>query len=116
MVEHTGLKYQFFIRAASVDWDARDRESMAAGLCPLYQLLHCDVEKLQFVVYCFGEGEAYMFEKAIQTVTKYVDEEKCIMAVRSLRQRETKGHIIYDVAKKKHSQRSFFFASLTHGA
>ncbi|PWU85172.1 putative retrotransposon hot spot (RHS) protein [Trypanosoma cruzi] len=89
-------------------------KSMAAGLCFLYQLLHCDVEKLQVAAHCFGGGEACVFEKAIQTVTKYVDEEKCIMAVRSLGQRETKGYIIYDVATKETQPEQFFFFLLSY--
>ncbi|PWU86267.1 putative retrotransposon hot spot (RHS) protein [Trypanosoma cruzi] len=84
-------------------------KSMAAGLCFLYQLLHCDVEKLQVAAHCFGGGEACVFEKAIQTVTKYVDEKQCIMAVRSLGQRGTKGYIIYDVATKETQPEQFFF-------
>ncbi|RNE96540.1 retrotransposon hot spot (RHS) protein [Trypanosoma cruzi] len=90
-------------------------KSMAAGLCPLYRLLHCDAEKLHLVVHCFGGGDAYVFDRATQTVTKYVDEKQCIMAVRSLRQRGTKEYITYDVAKKETQPEQFFFALLRMG-
>ncbi|RNC38152.1 putative retrotransposon hot spot (RHS) protein, partial [Trypanosoma cruzi] len=47
-------------------------KSMGAGLYLLYQLLHCDVEKLQVVVYSFGGSTTYVCDKAIKTVTRYV--------------------------------------------
>ncbi|PWV17602.1 putative retrotransposon hot spot protein (RHS) [Trypanosoma cruzi] len=47
-------------------------KSMNAGSYLLYQLLHYDVEKLQVVVHCFGGGDAYVFDKTIKTVTRYV--------------------------------------------
>ncbi|PWV05590.1 putative retrotransposon hot spot protein (RHS) [Trypanosoma cruzi] len=46
--------------------------SVAAGSYLLYQLLHCDVEKLQVVVYSFGGSTTYVFEKTVKTVTRYV--------------------------------------------
>ncbi|PWU88397.1 putative retrotransposon hot spot (RHS) protein [Trypanosoma cruzi] len=74
-------------------------KSVAASSYLLYQLLHCDVDKLQVVVHCFGET-AYVLEKTTKTVTKYGDEGVCIMALRNLRERGMKGYIIYDVARK----------------
>ncbi|PWU89230.1 putative retrotransposon hot spot (RHS) protein [Trypanosoma cruzi] len=45
-------------------------KSMNAGSYLLYQLLHCDAEKLQVVVYSFGGNTTYVFDKTIKTVTK----------------------------------------------
>ncbi|EAN85414.1 putative retrotransposon hot spot (RHS) protein [Trypanosoma cruzi] len=75
-------------------------KSMAAGSYLLYQLLHYDVEKLQVVAHCFGGRDAYVFDKTTKIVTRYSDEDMCIMALRNLRERGMKGYIIYDVAKK----------------
>ncbi|PWU85752.1 putative retrotransposon hot spot protein (RHS) [Trypanosoma cruzi] len=71
--------------------------SMNAGSYLLYQLLHCDAEKIQVVVHCFGEGEAYVFDKTAKTVTKYVGIEAPKSVVSSLSQRGMKGYIIYDM-------------------
>ncbi|EKG01881.1 retrotransposon hot spot (RHS) protein, putative, partial [Trypanosoma cruzi] len=75
-------------------------KSMAAGSYLLYQLLHCDVEKIQLVVHCFGGGDAYVFEKVIQTVTRCSDEDMCVSELRSLRGHGRNVCIIYDVAKE----------------
>ncbi|EKG03482.1 retrotransposon hot spot (RHS) protein, putative [Trypanosoma cruzi] len=72
-------------------------KSMNAGSYLLYQLLHCDAEKIQVVVHCFGEGEAYVFDKTTKTVTKYVGIGESVSVVLSLSQRGMKGYIIYDV-------------------
>ncbi|KAF5219510.1 hypothetical protein ECC02_007555 [Trypanosoma cruzi] len=72
-------------------------KSMNAGSYLLYQLLHCDAKKIQVVVHCFGEGEAYVFDKTIKTVTKYVGIGASVTSVSSLSQRGMKGYIIYDV-------------------
>ncbi|EKF32022.1 retrotransposon hot spot (RHS) protein, putative [Trypanosoma cruzi marinkellei] len=69
---------------------------MAAASYLLYQLLHYDAEKIQVVVHCFGEGEAYVFDKTTKTVTKYVGSEASENVVWSLSQRRMKGYIIYD--------------------
>ncbi|PWU90840.1 putative retrotransposon hot spot protein (RHS) [Trypanosoma cruzi] len=45
-------------------------KSVAAGSYLLYQLLHCDVEKLQVVVHCFGGGDAYVPDKTTRAVTR----------------------------------------------
>ncbi|RNC42477.1 retrotransposon hot spot (RHS) protein [Trypanosoma cruzi] len=47
-------------------------KSMAAGSYLLYQLLHCDVEKLQFDVYSVGGSTTYVCGKTIKTVTRHV--------------------------------------------
>ncbi|KAF5215099.1 hypothetical protein ECC02_012234 [Trypanosoma cruzi] len=75
-------------------------KSMAASSYLLYQLLHCDIKKLQVVVHCFGGRDAYVFDKTTKIVTRYSDEDQCITALRSLRKHGMKGYIIYDVAKK----------------
>ncbi|RNC32401.1 putative retrotransposon hot spot (RHS) protein, partial [Trypanosoma cruzi] len=71
--------------------------SMNAGSYLLYQLLHCNAEKIQVVVHCFGEDEAYVFDKTTKTVTKYVGSEASESVVSSLSQGGMKGYIIYDV-------------------
>ncbi|RNC55281.1 putative retrotransposon hot spot (RHS) protein [Trypanosoma cruzi] len=75
-------------------------KSMAASSYLLYQLLQCDIKKLQVVVHCFGGRDAYVFDKTTKIVTRYSDEDMCISELRSLRKRGMKGYIIYDVAKK----------------
>ncbi|PWU95092.1 putative retrotransposon hot spot protein (RHS,) [Trypanosoma cruzi] len=75
-------------------------KSMNAGSYLLYQLLHCDVEKIQVVVHCFGGGDAYVFEKVIQTVTRCSDEDMCVSELRSLRGHGSNVYTTYDVAKK----------------
>ncbi|EKG08782.1 retrotransposon hot spot (RHS) protein, putative, partial [Trypanosoma cruzi] len=69
---------------------------MNAGSYLLYQLLHCDAEKIQVVVHCFGEDEAYVFDKTAKTVTKYVGIGASRSVFSSLSQRGMKGYIIYD--------------------
>ncbi|PWU90834.1 putative retrotransposon hot spot protein (RHS) [Trypanosoma cruzi] len=75
-------------------------KSVAAGSYLLYQLLHCDVEKLQVVVHCFGGGDACVFDKTTRAVTRYGDEDICISELRSLRGHGRNAYIIYDVAKE----------------
>ncbi|PWU92841.1 putative retrotransposon hot spot protein (RHS) [Trypanosoma cruzi] len=60
-------------------------KSVAAGSYLLYQLLHCDVEKSQVVVHCFGGGDAYVSDKTTRAVTRYGDEDMCISELKSLR-------------------------------
>ncbi|KAF5219812.1 retrotransposon hot spot protein (RHS) [Trypanosoma cruzi] len=45
-------------------------KSVAAGSYLLYQLLHCDVEKSQVVVHCFGGRDAYVSDKTTRAVTR----------------------------------------------
>ncbi|PWU92838.1 putative retrotransposon hot spot protein (RHS) [Trypanosoma cruzi] len=75
-------------------------KSVAAGSYLLYQLLHCDVEKSQVVVHCFGGGDAYVSDKTTRAVTRYGDEDMCISELRSLRGHGRNAYIIYDVAKE----------------
>ncbi|PBJ75754.1 retrotransposon hot spot protein (RHS) [Trypanosoma cruzi cruzi] len=70
--------------------------SMNAGSYLLYQLLHCDAEKIKVVVHCFGEGEAYVFDKTAKTVTKHVGIGASRSVVSSFPQCGMKGYIIYD--------------------
>ncbi|RNF06705.1 putative retrotransposon hot spot (RHS) protein [Trypanosoma cruzi] len=71
-------------------------KSMNAGSYLLYQLLHCDAKKIKVVVHCFGEGEAYVFDKTAKMVTKYVGSKASRSVVSSLSQCGMKGYIIYD--------------------
>ncbi|RNF00009.1 retrotransposon hot spot (RHS) protein, partial [Trypanosoma cruzi] len=75
-------------------------KSVAAGSYLLYQLLHCDAEKIQVVVHCFGGGDAYVSDKTTKRVTKYSDEGKCVSELRSLRGHGRNVYIIYGVAKE----------------
>ncbi|EKG02249.1 retrotransposon hot spot (RHS) protein, putative, partial [Trypanosoma cruzi] len=74
--------------------------SMAAGSYLLYQLLHCDVEKIQVVVHCFGGGDAYVSDKTTRAVTKYSDEDMCVSELRSLRGHGRNAYTTYGVAKE----------------
>ncbi|RNC38435.1 putative retrotransposon hot spot (RHS) protein, partial [Trypanosoma cruzi] len=71
-------------------------KSMNAGSYLLYQLLHCDAEKIKVVVHCFGEGEAYVFDKTAKMVTKYVGSKASKSVFSSFPQCGMKGYIIYD--------------------
>ncbi|PWU84497.1 putative retrotransposon hot spot protein (RHS,) [Trypanosoma cruzi] len=73
-------------------------KSVAAGSYLLYQLLHCDVEKIQVVVHCFGD--AYLSDKTTKTVTRCSYEGMCISELRSLRGHGRNVYIIYGVAKE----------------
>ncbi|KAF5219188.1 hypothetical protein ECC02_007885 [Trypanosoma cruzi] len=75
-------------------------KSVGAGSYLLYQLLHCDVEKLQVVVHCFGGGDAYVSDKTTRAVTRYGDEDMCILELRSLTGHGRNVYIIHDVAKE----------------
>ncbi|RNF02132.1 retrotransposon hot spot protein (RHS), partial [Trypanosoma cruzi] len=75
-------------------------KSAAAGSYLLYQLLHCDAEKIQVVVHRFGGGDAYVSDKTTRAVTRYSDEDMCISELKSLRGHGRNVYIIYDVAKK----------------
>ncbi|PWV02279.1 putative retrotransposon hot spot protein (RHS) [Trypanosoma cruzi] len=75
-------------------------KSMAAGSYLLYQLLHCDAEKLQVVVHCFGGRGACVSDKTIGAVTRCSDEEMCVSELRSLRGHGRNVYIIYGVAKE----------------
>ncbi|ESS61645.1 putative retrotransposon hot spot (RHS) protein [Trypanosoma cruzi Dm28c] len=74
-------------------------KSMNAGSYLLYQLLHCDVEKLQVVAHCFGDT-MYVFDKTTRAVTIYEGNIISKNVLRGLRQSGMKGYIIYDVSKK----------------
>ncbi|PWU84162.1 putative retrotransposon hot spot (RHS) protein [Trypanosoma cruzi] len=82
-------------------------KSMAAGSYLLYQLLHCDAEKLPVVVYVIAD-EAFLFDKTTKTVTKYHTVEMSRSVISSLWQRGMKGYIIYDVAKGGRNPSVFF--------
>ncbi|PWU87195.1 putative retrotransposon hot spot protein (RHS,) [Trypanosoma cruzi] len=85
---------------------------MAAGSYLLYQLLHCDAERLQFVVNSVGGSTTYVCDKAIKTVTSYVGGGAskdvlcdCVM----------KGHIFYDVTEKGTPPAKYFVSSTGWG-
>ncbi|PBJ71413.1 retrotransposon hot spot protein (RHS) [Trypanosoma cruzi cruzi] len=71
--------------------------SMAAGSYLLYQLLHCDAEKLQVVAYSFGGSTTYVFDKTIKTVTRYVGKEASKEFLNHL---NMEGFVIYDVTRQ----------------
>ncbi|ESS55685.1 retrotransposon hot spot (RHS) protein [Trypanosoma cruzi Dm28c] len=75
-------------------------KSMNAGSYLLYQLLHCDVEKIQVVVHCFGGGDAYVSDKTTRAVTKCSDEDMYVSELRSLRGHGRNVYITYDVSKE----------------
>ncbi|RNC38621.1 retrotransposon hot spot (RHS) protein, partial [Trypanosoma cruzi] len=75
-------------------------KSMAAGSYILYRLLHCDAEKIQVVVHCFGGGDACVSDKTTRAVTRCSDEDMCISELRGLRGHGRNVYIIYDVAKE----------------
>ncbi|RNC42695.1 retrotransposon hot spot (RHS) protein, partial [Trypanosoma cruzi] len=75
-------------------------KSMAAGSHLLYQLLHYDVEKLQVAAYIFGGSTAYVFNKTIMTVTRYVGSQTSRNVLRDLEHLNMKGYVIYDVTEK----------------
>ncbi|RNC34815.1 putative retrotransposon hot spot (RHS) protein [Trypanosoma cruzi] len=74
-------------------------KSVAAGSYLLYQPLHCDVKKLQMVVY-FIADRTFLFDKTSRAVTRYSDEDMCVSELRSLRGHGRNVYIIYDVAKE----------------
>ncbi|PWV14026.1 putative retrotransposon hot spot (RHS) protein [Trypanosoma cruzi] len=71
---------------------------MNAGSYLLYQLLHCDVEKLQVVVY-FIADRTFLFDKTSRTVSTYMSDSSNASFVRSLSDRGVKGYIIHDLAE-----------------
>ncbi|EKG04927.1 retrotransposon hot spot (RHS) protein, putative, partial [Trypanosoma cruzi] len=73
-------------------------KSVVAGSYLLYQLLHCDAEKLPVVLYVLG-NETFLFEKASRTVTKYMDEFSIDRVFASLFLRGVNAYIIHDVAE-----------------
>ncbi|PWU85447.1 putative retrotransposon hot spot (RHS) protein [Trypanosoma cruzi] len=83
---------------------------MGAGSYLLYQLLHCDVKKLQVVVYVIAD-EAFLFDKTAHTVTQYHTDEMSRSVIWSLRKRGMKGYVIYDVAKEGRNPSVFLVPS-----
>ncbi|PBJ74693.1 retrotransposon hot spot (RHS) protein [Trypanosoma cruzi cruzi] len=73
-------------------------KSLAAGSYILYQLLHCDVEKLQMVVY-FIADRTFLFDKTSRTVSTYMGDSSNASFVRNLSDRGVKGYIIHDLAE-----------------
>ncbi|EKG07880.1 retrotransposon hot spot (RHS) protein, putative [Trypanosoma cruzi] len=88
-------------------------KSMGAVSYLLYQLLQYDAEKLPVVVYVIAD-EAFLFDKASKTVTKYHTDEMSRSVISSLWQRGVKGYVIYDVLEKGRNPSIFLF--LPNGA
>ncbi|KAF8284905.1 putative retrotransposon hot spot (RHS) protein [Trypanosoma cruzi] len=74
-------------------------KSMNAGSYLLYQLLHCDVEKLPMVAYVIAE-QKFLFDKTAKTVKKYSAASNIEDILGTFSRRGVKGYIIYDVALK----------------
>ncbi|PWU85508.1 putative retrotransposon hot spot (RHS) protein [Trypanosoma cruzi] len=85
-------------------------KSMGAVSYLLYQLLHCDAEKLPVVLYVIAD-EAFLFDKASKTVTQYHTDEMSRSVISSLWQRGVKGYVIYDVLEKGRNPSVFFVPS-----
>ncbi|RNE95745.1 retrotransposon hot spot (RHS) protein [Trypanosoma rangeli] len=73
---------------------------MAAGSYLLHQLLHYDGTKLHVVVFCFGRGSAYLFDKRTRTVTIYKGESNIGRVMVNLARSGMKGYIIIDMARQ----------------
>ncbi|RNE95141.1 retrotransposon hot spot (RHS) protein [Trypanosoma rangeli] len=73
---------------------------MVAGSYLLYQLLRYDGTKLHVVVYCFGRGFAYLFDKRTRTVTIYEGGCNIGRAMINLAGSGMKGYIIIDMARQ----------------
>ncbi|PWV01237.1 putative retrotransposon hot spot (RHS) protein [Trypanosoma cruzi] len=73
-------------------------KSMGAGSYLLYQLLHCDVEQLQVVVYFIADRK-FLFDKTSRTVSTYMGDSSNASFVGSLSDRGVKGYIIHDLAE-----------------
>ncbi|PWV04376.1 putative retrotransposon hot spot protein (RHS) [Trypanosoma cruzi] len=84
-------------------------KSMAASSYLLYQLLHYDIKKLQVAVHCFGGGDAYVFDKTIQTVTRYLGRGAFNDFLYDLRHLKMKGYVIYDLTEKGRPASCFAF-------
>ncbi|RNC33382.1 putative retrotransposon hot spot (RHS) protein [Trypanosoma cruzi] len=74
-------------------------KSMNAGSYLLYQLLHCDAERLQVVAYVIGR-KAFLFDKITKTVSTYKGDPRIEDVVKIFSLRGFKGYFIYDVALK----------------
>ncbi|RNE95436.1 retrotransposon hot spot (RHS) protein, partial [Trypanosoma conorhini] len=90
-------------------------KSMAAGSYLLHQMLRHSDTKLQVVVYCFGAGLAYVFDKTNKTLVEYVDKKEIIIIIKVLAARGIKGYIIYDVPEKGHGPPDRFPSPATWG-
>ncbi|RNC52154.1 putative retrotransposon hot spot (RHS) protein, partial [Trypanosoma cruzi] len=85
-------------------------KSMGAGSYLLYQLLHCDAEKLPVVVYVIGR-QAFLFDKTTHTMIRYMELSAMEHFLAFVSSRGVKGYIIYDVAKGGRNPSVFFVPS-----
>ncbi|RNC51049.1 retrotransposon hot spot (RHS) protein, partial [Trypanosoma cruzi] len=83
-------------------------KSMGAGSYLLYQLLHCDIKKLQVVIHSFGGNTTYVFDKTIQTVTRYVGGGPSKEFLCDFWHLKMKGYIIYDVTRQGKPPAEYF--------
>ncbi|RNC59487.1 retrotransposon hot spot protein (RHS), partial [Trypanosoma cruzi] len=83
-------------------------KSMAAGSYFLYQLLHCDAEKLHLVVHCFGGSTTYEFDKKTKKVSAYMSSKISKDFLYDLWQCKMKWFIIYDVTEKGKPPAKYF--------
>ncbi|EKG01332.1 retrotransposon hot spot (RHS) protein, putative [Trypanosoma cruzi] len=83
---------------------------MGAGSYLLYQLLHCDAEKLSVVVYVIGR-QAFLFDKTTHTMIRYMELSAMEHFLAFVSSRGVKGYIIYDVAKGGRNPSVFFVPS-----
>ncbi|RNE99304.1 retrotransposon hot spot (RHS) protein, partial [Trypanosoma conorhini] len=90
-------------------------KSMAAGSYLLYKMLRHDDNKLQVVVYCFGENLACVFDKTTRTVTEHEGESGVGSVLKDLVRRGMQGYIIFDVAKEGGPPPATFLRSETWG-
>ncbi|EKG02384.1 retrotransposon hot spot (RHS) protein, putative [Trypanosoma cruzi] len=74
-------------------------KSVAAGSYLLYQLLHCDAEKLPMVAHFMVSG-AYMSEMTTRTASEYMGESSIAKVVKDLSRRGVRECIVYDAAEK----------------
>ncbi|PWU88797.1 putative retrotransposon hot spot (RHS) protein [Trypanosoma cruzi] len=73
-------------------------KSVAAGSYLLYQLLHCDAEKLPMVAHFMVSG-AYMSDMTTRAVQEYMGESGIVKVVKRLSRRGVRECIVYDAAE-----------------
>ncbi|EKF38463.1 retrotransposon hot spot (RHS) protein, putative [Trypanosoma cruzi marinkellei] len=76
-------------------------KSMNAGSYLLYQLLHCDAEKLPVVAYGIAE-QTFLFDKTSKKVSHYMGENTVLTAVKEFSGRGMRGYFIHNVAESSH--------------
>ncbi|EAN90961.1 putative retrotransposon hot spot (RHS) protein [Trypanosoma cruzi] len=77
-------------------------KSMAAGSYLLYQLLHCDAEQLQMVVYLIAD-RTFLFDRTRKTVSTYMGDSSNAFVAWIMSDHGMKGYIIHDLAEPDHA-------------